>query len=154
MNRSGGDLATEPRWGGAALLRPGVLAFTGSIGTTDVHAHHAAQIMTATTAFTVFDEHCTRHTGTEVVVPADAPHRIEVGAEEGTVVFLEPESAPGRSAHQRAFRSGWGVTPGLAHTQRGALAMVVDEMVAYLAPASIADDLAPRHPAVDHALEV
>ena len=27
MNRSGGDLTVGPRWGGAALLRAGVLAF-------------------------------------------------------------------------------------------------------------------------------
>ncbi len=111
MNRSGGDLTVGPRWGGAALLRPGVLAFAGSIGITDTHAHHAVQIITATTAFTVLDEHGTRHRGTNVVVPADTPHRIEVGAEEGAMVFLDPESAPGRSAHVRAVRSGWTVNP-------------------------------------------
>jgi hypothetical protein len=61
MNRSSGDLATETRWGGAALLHPGVLAFTGSIGTTDTHAHHAVQIMTATTVLTVLDELGARH---------------------------------------------------------------------------------------------
>lgn len=80
MNRRGGDAAAGPRWGGAALLRPGVLAFAGSIGSTDAHAHHAVQVITATTALTVLDEHGARHVGTKVVVPADAPHRIEVGA--------------------------------------------------------------------------
>ncbi len=44
--RSADDDA-QPRWGGAALLRPGVLAFAGSIGATDTHAHHAVQIITA-----------------------------------------------------------------------------------------------------------
>lgn len=154
MNRSGGDDAAGPRWGGAALLRPGVLAFTGSIGTTDAHAHHAVQIITATTALTVLDEHGTRHTGTKVVVPADAPHRIEVGAEEGTVVFLDPESVPGRSANRPAVRSGWAVTPALARTQRRPLATVVDELVAHLTPAPAAEAVAPRHPAVVRALEV
>ena len=155
MNRSGGDDAAGPRWGGAALLRPGVLAFTGSIGTTDAHAHHAVQIITATTALTVLDEHGARHTGTRIVVPADAPHRIEVGAQEGTVVFLDPESAPGRSAHLRAVSSGWAVTLALAHTQRRPLATVVDELVEHLAPAPAADAVTPpRHPAVDHALQV
>ena len=122
----GGDAAAALRWGGAALLRPGVLAFTGSIGPTDVHAHHAVQIVTATTALTVLDEHGDRHRGTKVVVPADAPHRIEVGAQEGTVVFLEPESAPGHAAHSRAVRSGWTVSPVLTFTRRRALATVVD----------------------------
>lgn len=144
--------AVEPRWGGAALLRPGVLAFTGSIGTTDAHAHHAVQIITATTALTVLDEHGVRHTALDIVVPADAQHRIESGAEDGAVVFLEPESALGRSAHLRAVGSGWAVTPALAPTRRRPLAAVVDELVAHLAPA--ADDVAPRHPAVIHALQV
>ncbi|MEE6140361.1 AraC family transcriptional regulator [Mycobacterium sp. 050128] len=153
INRSGGDLTVDPRWGGAALLRPGVLAFTGSIGTTDTHVHHAVQVMTATTAFAVLDEHGARHCGTSVVVPADAPHRIEVGAEEGTVVFLEPESAPGRSAHLRAVRSGWAVTTALTHAQRRPLAVVVDNVVAHLASAG-AGEVAPRHRAVDDALEL
>lgn len=154
MNRPGVDLSVEPRWGGAALLRPGVLAFTGSIGTTDAHAHHAVQIITATTAFTVLDEHGARHRGTKVVVPADAPHRVEVGAREGTVVFLEPESAPGRSAQLRAVHSGWTVTPVLTFTRRRALAAVVDELIAHLAPAVPAVDDMVRHRAVVDALRL
>ena len=153
MNRSGLDLGVEPRWGGAALLRPGVLAFTGSIGTTDAHAHHAVQIITATTAFTVLDEHGARHRGTKVVVPADAPHRVEVGAPEGTVVFLEPESAPGRSAQLRAVHSGWTVAPVLTFTRRRALATVVDELIAHLAPVLAVDDRA-HHPAIVDALRL
>jgi hypothetical protein len=90
------------------------LAFTGSIGSTDAHSHHAnvvgragviVQIVTATTALTVLDEDGARHAGTKVVVPADAPHRIEVGAMEGTVVFLE---GIGRHAFFRG-KPGWKV---------------------------------------------
>lgn len=154
MNRPGGDAAAAPRWGGAALLRPGVLAFTGSIGSTDVHAHHAVQIITATTAFTVLDERGARHRGLKVVVPADAPHRIEVGAQEGAVVFLEPESAPGRAAHSRALGSGWIVTPVLTFTRRRALAAVVDELIAHFTPATGDYGTAVRHPAVDDALRL
>jgi AraC-like DNA-binding protein len=154
INRSGGDCAAEPRWGGAALLRPGVLAFAGSIGTTDAHSHHAVQIMTATTALTVLDGHGARHSGTRVVVPADASHRIEFGAPEGTLVFLDPESAPGRTAHHRAVRSGWAVTPTLGGTQRRPLATVVDELVAQLAPTAAAGAVTSRHPVVIHALRL
>lgn len=152
MNRAGGDATGALRWGGAVLLRPGVLAFTGSIGTTDVHAHHAVQIMTATTPFTVRDEHGNGHRGPKVIVPADAPHRIEIGAQEGTVVFLEPESVPGRSAHLRAVRSAWIVAPVLTPTRRRALAAVVDELIEHLAPVLTGDEASPRHPAVDDAL--
>ena len=125
MMRDGGGITGEPHWGGTALLRPGVLAFTGSIGTTDLHAHHAVQIVTATTPFTMRDEHGNQHRGTKVVVPADAPHRVEVGAPEGTVVFLEPESAPGRSAHLRALRSGWTVAPVLTFTRADRAAQLI-----------------------------
>lgn len=152
INERGGDVAAGPRWDGAALLRPGVLAFTGSIGLTDMHAHHAVQIMTATTVFMVLDGLTVRHRGAKVVVPADAPHRIEVGAQEGTVIFLEPESAPGRAAHSRAVRSGWTVTPVLRCTRQRALATVVDDLIAHLAPTTAEYGTAARHPAIDKAL--
>lgn len=73
-NRSADDTTPLPRWGGAALLRPGVLAFAGSIGSTDTHAHHAVQITTAATPLTLVDGHGAAHTGTKVVVPADTTH--------------------------------------------------------------------------------
>lgn len=154
MNLRAGDPFVAPRWGGSALLRLGVLAFSGSIGPTDAHAHHAVQVITATTPVTVLDGRGARHRGTKVVVPADAPHRIEVGAHEGTVIFLEPESAPGRSAHLRAQRSGWAIAPTLASTRRRALAAVVDELVESLAPGIAEGVVASLHPAVEHALRL
>ena len=51
-------------WQCAALLRPGVLEFAGSIGSTDRHPHLAVQIMTATTPLTVVDDAGARHRGT------------------------------------------------------------------------------------------
>ncbi|BBY46955.1 hypothetical protein MARA_04230 [Mycolicibacterium arabiense] len=73
-NSSAGDSGAPPRWGGAALLRPGVLAFAGSIGSTDTHAHHAVQVTTTATPLTVIDGDGVAHTGTKVVVPADTTH--------------------------------------------------------------------------------
>ena len=155
MDGADGDSLVGPRWSGSALLRPGVLAFTGSIGATDAHAHHAVQIITATTVVTVLDDRGARHRGTKVVVPADAPHCIETGAREGTVVFLDPESAAGRSAHLRAIRSGWAVAPALAVPgRRRALAAVVDELITHLTPTVTAGEAAQRHPAVQGALHL
>lgn len=151
--RSADDDA-QPRWGGAALLRPGVLAFAGSIGATDTHAHHAVQIITAATPLTVTDEQGASHTGTKVVVPADAAHRIRAGAQDGTVVFLEPESAPGRAAHLRAIDSGWAISSALASTARRPLATVVAELVADLSPVTFEHDVPARHSSVDHALRL
>ncbi|WP_235214943.1 hypothetical protein [Rhodococcus opacus] len=55
---------TETLWRGAALIRPGILAFTGSIGATGRHAHHAVQIMAARTPVAVADAAGQRHNGT------------------------------------------------------------------------------------------
>jgi len=78
-----------------------------AIGATDTHAHHAVQIITATTALTVLDAAGTAHTGRQVIVPADTAHRIITGAAAGTVIFLDPETAAGAAAHHRAAHSGW-----------------------------------------------
>ncbi len=148
-------LVRETDWEGAALMRPGVLAFRGSIGATDRHAHHAVQLMTAAVALTVVDEAGGRHRGTELIVPADEVHRIEVGANLGTVVFLDPESASGRSAHRRAVTACWITGPDEAdHRQVGPLAGVVGDIVERFAPAATGDVVPVRHPAVTAAIRL
>lgn len=143
--------ATEPHWQGAALLRPGVLAFTGSIGATERHAHHAVQIITATTAVTVRDDAGTPHRGTTVIVPADAGHRVETGAQQGSVVFLEPESARGRAVHMRGAGSGW-AEAAVGHVRLRSPATVVADLLEWLAPAPGAVTPPEHHPAVVEAL--
>lgn len=101
------DTAGELRWYGTALLRPGVLAFRGSIGPTDTHAHHAVQLVTATTPITVVDAAGERHHGTRITVPADMPHRIETGAAHGIALYLDPETAAGAVADRLARTHGW-----------------------------------------------
>lgn len=142
---------TGHRWQGSALLRPGVLAFLGSIGVTDEHAHHAVQIITATTMLTVIDATGARHCGTKVIVPADAAHRIETGTARGSLVFLDPESAAGRTAHQRSIRIGWTPGPVLGHMRERPLTVVVADLMEQLTPWSAAE-VPDRHPAVLAAL--
>ena len=151
----GTPYVSEARWEGAALLRPGVLAFRGSIGTTDGHAHHAVQIIIAATALTVLDGAGGRHRGTGLIVPADAPHKIETVAEKGCVVFLDPESAPGRAAHRRAISAGWTTDPVLADPQpRRPLAAVVADIVERLTPIATAAEPPAQHPAVAAAMRL
>ncbi|WP_342216229.1 helix-turn-helix domain-containing protein [Nocardia abscessus] len=99
--------ADEPPPAGVALLRPGVLAFAGSIGPTELHAHHAVQIVAASTPIVVVDGSGVRRQGTHVIVPTDAPHRIDVGSAHGTAVYLDPETAAGAAADRRAHVNGW-----------------------------------------------
>ena len=141
--------------GRRSAVAPGVLAFRGTIGTTDRHADHAVQIVTAATALTVVDGAGGRHRGTELIVPADASHRIEIGAEIGTVVFLDPESAPGRAAQRRAVSAGWTSDPVLTDPQsKRPLAAVVADITERLAPVATAAELPARHPAVAAAIRL
>jgi AraC-like DNA-binding protein len=155
MTTSETPRVSEPRWEGAALLRPGVLAFSGSIGTTDGHAHHAVQIIIAATALTVVDGAGGRHRGTGLIVPADATHRIETVAEKGCVVFLDPESAAGRAAHRRASGASWTTDQVLADPQpRRPLAAVVADIVESLTPIATAAEPPALHPAVAAAIRL
>ncbi len=144
---------TEQPWQGSALLRPGVLAFTGTIGVTDPHAHHAVQIMTAPTVMTIVDGKGAHHRGTTVIVPADAPHRIDTGAAQGALVFLDPDSTAGRAAHHRSIHHGWTSGPVLSHTREPTLGAVVTDLISQLTPLH-AEPIPQRHPAVLAALEV
>lgn len=144
---------TDTRWRGGALIRPGILAFAGSIGATDTHSHHAAQVMTADTPLTVGDEAGTRRRGTQVVVPPDTAHRITTGAAHGAVVFLDPDTAAGRAARHRARRCGWAGGPPLPSpaTVDGGLGDLVTALVGALVPGSAPAPPA-RHPSVTAAL--
>jgi AraC-like DNA-binding protein len=144
---------TEHRWQGSALLRSGVLAFTGSIGATDRHAHHAVQIITAATPVTVVDEDGHRNRSTEVTVPADASHWIETGAARGSTVFLDPESAAGRVAHHRALDVGWTAGAVLGPADDRPLAAVVDDLINQLTPTP-AGEPPDRHAAVRAAMDL
>ncbi|MBF6069679.1 AraC family transcriptional regulator [Nocardia farcinica] len=95
----------KPRWA-TALLRPGILAFGGPIEPTALHAHHTVQMLVARTPVTVMDAGGVRHQGTRVIVPADAPYRIESAAE-GATLYLDPETAAGAAAAADAHRGGW-----------------------------------------------
>ncbi|MBF6209936.1 helix-turn-helix domain-containing protein [Nocardia puris] len=137
-----------------ALLRPGLLAFGGPIRPTDLHAHHTVQVLVARTPVTVMDASGVRHRGTRVVVPADAPHRIETAAE-GAALYLDPETAAGASADRRAHHGGWAedAAPLPAELAAAPLADQVAVIVRELrsgAPGSAG----PRHSAVLEALRL
>ncbi|WP_067847645.1 helix-turn-helix domain-containing protein [Nocardia lijiangensis] len=89
-----------------ALLRPGILAFGGAIRPTALHAHHTVQVLAARTPITVMDAGGVRHRGTRIIVPADAPHRIETAAE-GAALYLDPDTAAGAAADRHAHAGGW-----------------------------------------------
>ncbi|MBF6125962.1 helix-turn-helix domain-containing protein [Nocardia brasiliensis] len=123
----------EHPWTGTALLRPGILAFEGEIWPTELHAHHAVQIVAACTPIVVVDGSGVRRQGTHIIVPTDAPHRVAEGAVHGIAVYLDPETTAGAAADRRAHLHGWvhalGVDP--AH---GGLAGHVRDVLSDLLP--------------------
>ncbi|MFI9408138.1 helix-turn-helix domain-containing protein [Nocardia sp. NPDC052316] len=147
------DDRTGPQpWRGEVLLRPGVLAFSGSIGPTGTHAHHAVQIIIAAGPITVAGANV-EYTGTHMIIPADAPHRVLRGAPAGIAVFLDPDSAAGRAATHRADTVGWSGGPALSLPDQDApIAAAVTELMTILAPDSTTVPDAVRHPAVTAAL--
>ncbi|MET9212969.1 MULTISPECIES: helix-turn-helix transcriptional regulator [unclassified Nocardia] len=142
--------ASEVAWhGSGAVLRPGVLAFTGTIGGTRSHAHHAVQIVVADGLVTVVDGDGRAHTGAEIVIPPDTEHRIDTGGATGIVVFLDPDSPAGRGAVLRVATSGWCGGPALRDPARriASTAAFVDDLLTTFAAAS-GGAARPRHPAV------
>lgn len=138
-------------WAGAALLRPGVLAFSGAIGPTDTHAHHAVQVMLTDAAIELTEQCGTPRRGTRMVVPADTAHRIERGAA-GVIVFLDPDTPAGRNA-DRVGRTAWTQTSLHAGHDLPATSLpdIVADVVTHFhrAPTPVSG---PRHPAVTAAV--
>lgn len=156
FSMSPGGAADDPSQAGVALLRPGLLAFAGSIGPTELHAHHAVQIIAASTPIVLVDGSGVRRQGTHVIVPTDAPHRIDVGSAHGTAVYLDPETAAGAAADRRAHLNGWadsadtlGITAG-SGTLTAQVTAVVDELL----PQDGASGGGERHATVTAALQL
>jgi AraC-like DNA-binding protein len=83
-------------WRGWCLLRPGLLLYGGTIGTNQLHAHHAVHLIVAEEPFTMADAGG-RHLTTRIaIVPPDTPHTLITGAHGAVLAQVEPHSAPGR----------------------------------------------------------
>ncbi|MEU0505264.1 AraC family transcriptional regulator [Nocardia sp. NPDC005998] len=82
-------------WAGTALLRPGMMAVTGELGTADLHAHHTVQVIMSSTDIVLADATGQRSACRAAVVPPDVPHAVVRGAAAGCVLHLDPESAMG-----------------------------------------------------------
>lgn len=79
-------------------MQPGMLIYSGLIGPTDRHAHHAVQVLLSIDPVALIDDRGQVHRGTRLVIPADTGHRI-AAVSRGTIAFLDPATAPGHRAH-------------------------------------------------------
>ncbi|WP_246137694.1 AraC family transcriptional regulator [Myxococcus llanfairpwllgwyngyllgogerychwyrndrobwllllantysiliogogogochensis] len=87
----------EKRWLGHAMVGPRWLAYWGTIGPTQEHAHHAFQLIRATEEpLPLVDAQGCRTEGQVAVIPPDTPHRIERGTARALLVFVDPDDRRGR----------------------------------------------------------
>ena len=82
-------------WGGVVSVGPWWLLYTGMVGSTARHAHHAAQVIASEDYVRVRFDGDLRLEGRAVVIPPDMPHALE-RAGVATMVFVDAESAAGR----------------------------------------------------------
>lgn len=157
-------------WRGWCLLRPGLLLYGGTIGTNQVHAHHAVHLIVADEPFTLADAWGRSLTTRLAVVPHDTPHTLTTGAHGAILAQLEPSSAPGRFLLARSGAGAgartWG--PPFADRSRGGrsapftFARPADGHAAACAALAVVEDWAGHdrdarpviHPAVERAVAV
>ncbi|MEU4508194.1 AraC family transcriptional regulator [Nonomuraea wenchangensis] len=85
-------------WQGTTVLRPGRLAFTGEVGTTEPHAHAALQVLVVTAGTVeLTDAHGTRLRVRAAIIPPRARHAVRggPGARAG-MLYLDPAGGAGR----------------------------------------------------------
>lgn len=99
--------ARGAEWRVDVELRPGALAVTGVLGSTDVHAHAAVQVLVCTRGAVLLDDGRHRAAVRAAVIPAGAPHAVtlapgEPGPPEGWSLYVDADSAVGQTLHRYA----------------------------------------------------
>ncbi|GAA2634399.1 helix-turn-helix transcriptional regulator [Actinomadura fulvescens] len=84
-------------WNGVATVRPGLLVYTGTVGTTTLHAHHSVQVFVARRGEIVMADAAGERLGCRAaVIPPDVPHAVVHGVDDALMMHFDPESAQGR----------------------------------------------------------
>ncbi|MBG0823400.1 helix-turn-helix transcriptional regulator [Planomonospora sp. ID91781] len=100
--------APSAGWAGTATAAPGLLAFTGAIGSAEPHAHAAVQVLLVLDGeVTLTDRHGHRRRTEAAIIPAGARHglRAAPGAH-GLLAYLDPAHPAGRAAGARIAAAG------------------------------------------------
>ncbi|WP_051835953.1 AraC family transcriptional regulator [Streptomyces sp. NRRL WC-3549] len=89
---------TTGGWRGTTLLQPGRLAFTGSAGATDAHAHAAVQVLVVTHGVVeLTDPHQVRRPVQAAIIPTRVRHALHAGpGARATMLYLDPAGSAGR----------------------------------------------------------
>ncbi|KAB2351720.1 helix-turn-helix transcriptional regulator [Actinomadura rudentiformis] len=133
-------------WNGVATVRPGLLVYTGTVGTATLHAHHSVQVFVARHDEIILGDAAGERLGCQAaVIPPGVPHEVVGGVDEALMVHLDPESAQGRELSQLPDPddavAGWGQAGGLL----GSAEEIIDAL-------PTAREIEVRHPAVRRTL--
>lgn len=151
---------TFTAWNGTLAFGPWWLLYSGPIGPTDMHGHHAFQIVVHGGTPCIVDANGEAIHGPVAIIEPDRPHAIQSPRDHALVVFVEPESRAGLALRDREPVRELG--PG--HLVAEVIAALMpdnwsraDEAVRRtLTMAGMSEYLTPlrwwRHPAVDEAL--
>jgi AraC-like DNA-binding protein len=84
-------------WTGLLALDPGWALFVGAAGDNALHGHHAIQLcLSAGDALAVETPGGRRVSSQGVAIDRGAPHRVELPAGSGALLYVEPASVDGR----------------------------------------------------------
>ena len=92
---------TEDGWSGHLAFGPWWLLYSGPIGQTDQHAHHAFQIVVHNGGPCVADHHQHELPGPVVVIDPDQDHAFIDRRDHALVAFVNPESNAGAALRDR-----------------------------------------------------
>lgn len=93
-----------PGWSGHLAFGPWWLLYSGPIGPTDLHAHHAFQIVVHAGSPCVSDSDRQALAGPIVVIEPDQAHAFVDSREQALIAFVDPESNAGEALKaRRAF---------------------------------------------------
>ncbi|MBG0814616.1 helix-turn-helix transcriptional regulator [Planomonospora sp. ID82291] len=103
-----GEQAQAARWAGTVTAVPGLLAFTGAIGSAAPHAHAAVQVLLVLDGEVMLtDRHGHRCRTEAAIIPAGVRHglRAAPGAH-GLLAYLDPAHPAARAAGARIATAG------------------------------------------------
>lgn len=92
------------RWSGCLALGPNWLLYTGAVGPTAEHRHHAVQVIAGAAPLTVTIRSAPV-TAALIIIPPDVPHQIIGGSPNASVLFVDADTPAADPAPGSARRS-------------------------------------------------
>lgn len=89
-------------WSGRMILAPGRMIYTGPLGSTEEHSHHAHQLVVGISSeVTVRDSTGSLQSSRYTLIPADVPHALLGAGQSGMVMYVDADGLVGRRIVER-----------------------------------------------------